>query len=158
MKTAEFYIKRLNLTQHPEGGYFKEVYRDDEIINKKHLHERYTTDHSFSTSIYNLHKIKSDETWHFYDGTTLIINIIDKDGRLSSVKLGRNIDEGEVFQFTIKKDSWFCAEVRDKNSFSLVGCTVSPGFDFSDFELGKRETLLKSFPYHKELITRFTRG
>lgn len=167
MKTAEYYIKKLNLTPHPEGGYFREVYRSDEKINPDALPKRYSAGHNFSTSIFYLlnweekslmHKLKSDEIWHFYEGSPLKLYMLDKEKNLTQILLGRNIDEGEVFQYVIKKDQWFCAEVENKNSFSLVGCTVSPGFDFSDFKIGKRENLFKLFPKHKELIKRFTVG
>jgi predicted cupin superfamily sugar epimerase len=120
---------------------------------------------NFSTSIYFLlegkqvskfHRLKSDELWHFYDGTSVIIHIIDTEGKLTQIRLGRNVEDGEVFQAVIKSGNWFAAEVIDKKSFALVGCTVSPGFDFSDFEFGNREALIKMHPDLRELIQKFT--
>ena len=160
---AKKYIKQLDLVKHPEGGYFKEVYRSGEIIRQKHLPKRYKSARNFSTSIYFLlegkqfsafHKLKSDELWHFYDGSTVLIYIIDNNGNLFLEKLGREKDCS--FQLTIKKGNWFAAEVKDKKSFSLFGCTVSPGFDFEDFEIGNRDTLIKNFPDRKKIIFRLT--
>jgi len=160
---ARNYVKQLGLIKHPEGGYFKEVYRSGEIIRQNHLPKRYKSARNFSTSIYFLleekqfssfHKLKSDELWHFYDGSAVLIYIIDKKGNLSFHKLGKQ--EGESFQLTIEKGNWFAAEVENKKSFSLFGCTVSPGFHFEDFELGNRYILINIFPHHKELINRLT--
>jgi uncharacterized protein len=164
MNKANIYIKKLKLTPHPEGGYFKEIYRSDELL-KDGLPGRYKGNRSFSTSIYFLlkgkqksllHKLKSDEIWHFYDGSGLKLFMIDAKGKLSNKLLGRNIDANESMQLVVKRGYWFCAEVSDENSFSLFGCTVAPGFDFSDFELGERTELLRLYPQHKEFVKRFT--
>jgi uncharacterized protein len=157
------FIQKYSMLPHPEGGYFKEVYRADEKI--KELPGRYDGERFFSTSIYflligenksNLHRLKSDEIWHFYEGSPIKLYIIEEDGSLTIKKVGRNIDEGEEFQVVINKGTWFCAEIIDKSSFSLIGCTVAPGFEFSDFELWGREKLLSEFPAHKDLIIRFS--
>ena len=159
------YIEKLQLSAHPEGGFFKEVYRAEEQINDK-LPSRYAGSRAFSTSIYfllegnqisSLHRLNSDEIWHFYDGSSIKIYIIDEDGKSFSVNLGNNLEEGETFQTVIKKNSWFGAEVVDKNSFSLVGCTVAPGFDFDDFELGSRDELLESYPQYEDIIKKLTK-
>lgn len=160
---AKYYIQKLQLKKHPEGGYFREIYRAGEIISidapKKNNKRNVSTSIYFlleGSQISKFHKLKSDELWHFYDGTAVKIYILDQDGKLSEVLIGRDIKNGEVFQTAIEKNNWFASEVIDKRSFSLIGCTVSPGFDFSDFELAKRENLLKNFPEHKELILKFT--
>ena len=100
----------------------------------------------------NFHKLKSDEQWHFYDGSSIVIYVIGEGGNLNKILLGRNIDKGESLQTVIKHNSWFAAELSDKTSFALIGCTVAPGFDFNDFELGKRDELIKTFPQFEELI------
>ncbi|MCF8379438.1 MAG: cupin domain-containing protein [Bacteroidales bacterium] len=160
-KTAIYWIKQLDLQPHPEGGHFKEVYRSGEFVQKKGLPARYSSFRAFSTSIYFLlrgseysafHRLKSDETWHFYEGTTLLIFIILPDGKMATIGLGRNPDKKEVLQFTIPKGAWFAARTELKNSYSLLGCTVAPGFDFDDFEMGKKENLMRKFPQHKNLI------
>jgi predicted cupin superfamily sugar epimerase len=164
-KTAQFWIQHLKLTKHPEGGYFREVYRSDEFINKKGLPQRYSSFRSFSTSIYFLleshtfsafHRIKSDETWHFYQGAPLMLHIILPMGNLITVRLGNNPDNKELFQLTVPKGSWFAAYPDSPSSFTLLGCTVAPGFDFDDFELGKKSELLKKFPQHGSLINQFS--
>jgi predicted cupin superfamily sugar epimerase len=167
MNTKEYWIQKLNLQRHPEGGYFNEVYRSDEEIKLEHLPSRYDGARNHSTSIYFLltsdefsafHRIKSDETWHFYSGQAVKLHLIDKKGNYLSVKLGSNPESEEVFQFTIPLDVWFAASIEEPDSYALVGCTVSPGFHFDDFELGIREELIKMFPECEKVIKRFTRG
>lgn len=161
---AQKYIKQLQLKKHPEGGYYKEVYRSGELILPEHLPKRYKSTRNFSTSIYFLlegkqfstfHLLQSDELWHFYDGSALLLYIINQKGELAIKKLGR--DEDCELQLTIEKQNWFAAEVEDKNSFTLFGCTVSPGFEFDDFEMGKRRELIKKFSHHKNLIKWLTK-
>jgi hypothetical protein len=161
---AKKYIKQLQLKKHLEGGYFKEVYRSGELILPEHLPKRYKQSRNFSTSIYFLlerkqfsafHLLQSDELWHFYDGNSVILYIINQKGELSVKKLGRVIDS--ELQITIEKQNWFAAELEDKKSFALFGCTVSPGFEFEDFQLGKRDELIKKFPQHSALIKRLTK-
>ena len=151
--------------KHPEGGYFREVYRADENIEKFALPDRYMGDRSFATSIYFLlkgeefssfHRIKSDETWHFYLGTTLELFVLDNDGKLIRYLLGQNLESGENLQITIPKNSWFAGRVVDKSGFALLGCTVAPGFQFDDFELAEREKLIKRFPDHQFIIQELT--
>ena len=163
MKTSKQWISKLNLQPHPEGGYYREVYRSNETISTTSLNHRYGSERVISTSIYFLlekenfsafHKIKSDELWHFYDGSSVNIIIISTDGVLQNLRLGINDDE--LPQIVIPRGTWFAAYPIQKNSFSLIGCTVAPGFDFDDFELAKREDLTESFPQHKNLIEQFT--
>jgi predicted cupin superfamily sugar epimerase len=101
------------------------------------------------------HRICSDEMWHFYAEGPLLIDVIDEDGHHSEIQLGSNPEAGEVLQAVVKAGCWFAS--REK-SFALVGCTVTPGFDFQDFELGKRAELTQSYPQHRELIEQLTRG
>jgi predicted cupin superfamily sugar epimerase len=84
--------------------------------------------------------------------------VIDPDGSYSKIQLGSDPQAGEVFQAVVKAGSWFASKVRDPKSFALAGCTVSPGFDFADFELGKRSEVVKLYPQHRELIEQFTRS
>lgn len=165
MHTAEYWIKKLQLQKHPEGGYFREVYRSDEEIKSEHLPGRYGGARNHSTSIYFLlqsdefsafHQIKSDETWHFYNGSGLTIHMINEKGKYSAIKLGSNPEEGEVFQFTIPHGVWFAASGDKSDSYALVGCTVAPGFHYDDFELGKRGVLTKLFPALRDIIAKFT--
>lgn len=160
---AQFYINHLNLQPHPEGGYFKETYRAFESIPVNGLPKRFDGERSFSTAIYYLlqqggfsafHRIKSDECWHFYAGQTLLIHIIETDGKYLCVKLGTNLNAGETFQFVVPATAWFAAEPAPKSTFALTGCTVAPGFDFTDFELADKNNLLSAFPQHSDVISR----
>lgn len=164
MSDPETIIKILGLMPHPEGGYYKEIYRSEEILRSDALPERYSGQRNFSTSIYYLlksgqisqfHKIKSDEIWHFYSGSSVIIHCLNKEG-YNKAAVGKNIEEGENFQVVIKAGTWFAAEVNDKISYSLIGCTVAPGFDFNDFILASRDELVKDYPVFEDLIKRFT--
>jgi predicted cupin superfamily sugar epimerase len=165
-KGADFWIAHLGLEKHPEGGWFKETFRSDEILSKKSLPGRYTSFRTVSTSIYYLlkgnefssfHRLKSDEIWHFYNGSPVSVYIISPSGNLTINTCGPFADKGNTFQLLIPKGSWFAAKVSDATSYTLLGCTVAPGFDFEDFELGKREFLINRFPQHAEIIKGFTR-
>ena len=165
-KTAAYWIQKLNLQPHPEGGYFVETYRSAEFIKQSHLPSRFGGSRSFSTGIYflvkggefsSLHRIQSDEMWHFYAGSRLTIFSIDLEGQLQVIHLGTNPEQGEVFQAVVSAGYWFGSTVDDPEGFALVGCTVAPGFDFADFELAQRNSLILQFPQHAELIQRLTR-
>jgi predicted cupin superfamily sugar epimerase len=160
---AEYYIDKLDLKKHPEGGYYKEIYRSTEYFEIPDYSYKSKKTRNYSTSIYFLlegndkshfHKLSSDEIWHFYDGTDIKILIIDIFGNLSEVVLGRS---SGIFQHTVKKENWFAAEVIQKKSFALIGCSVSPGFEFEDFVLAKRGDLIKLFPQHELIIKKFTK-
>jgi len=102
--------------------------------------------------------MKSDEIWHFYSGSSLTLHIIDAKGKLKKSVLGPKVDTGEQFQVTVKSNCWFAASVNKKKSYSLVGCTVSPGFDYKDWKIGNRKELTEIFPQHRDIIERFTRS
>ena len=165
MKDASYWIAKLELQQHPEGGYFKETYRSDEVISQNALPVRFGADRVFSTCIYFLldqknfsafHVIKQDEIWHFYEGSSLTLHIIDQEGNYATLKLGREIDKGESLQAVIKRGCLFAAATDNTESYSLVGCTVAPGFEFEDFEMPDRNKLVERYPEHKTLIEKFT--
>lgn len=165
MKKADYYIKKLELISHVEGGAFKEIYRAPMMIPKATLSEEFKGDRNASTAIYfllkhgqisALHKIASDELWHFYDGDALCIYEITKQGELIKHVLGRDLEKGESFQILIKAGSWFGSRCEVENGFSFVGCTVAPGFDFEDFILADRQQLSELFPQHKKLIEELT--
>jgi predicted cupin superfamily sugar epimerase len=102
--------------------------------------------------------LESDEIWHFYKGSAVKIHVIDKEGNLSKVLLGDfTKTSGASFHVIIKAGDWFAAENVDKTSYCLVGCTVSPGFEYVDFKLADREKLSLKFPQHSAIIERLTR-
>lgn len=163
--TVAYLVKELSLSPHPEGGYYKETYRSAGKIGREVLAE-FDGARNFATAIYfliekdnfsALHKIKSDETWHFYDGDALEVIELDGQGHLKSTRIGKNLEQGEVFQYTVKANTWFGSRVAAGGAFSLVGCTVAPGFDFADFEMGNRNELIAQFPQHKAIIEAMTR-
>jgi predicted cupin superfamily sugar epimerase len=165
-RDASYWIERLGLIEHPEGGYFRESYRSTEIIDGAHLPERFGGERHFCTAIYFLltgtqrsllHRLKSDELWHFHTGSALTIFVIDPDGDLQQYRLGPDPDRHECFQAVIPAGCWFGALVDDPDGFTLAGCTVAPGFEFNDFEIGERNDLLGRYPQHRELIERLTK-
>ncbi|MBS1517034.1 MAG: cupin domain-containing protein [Bacteroidetes bacterium] len=164
-RTPEFWKEKLSLNDHPEGGYFKEVYRSVDIVNREHLPAGFNGDRNFSTSIYYLlsgndtskfHRIKSDELWHFYDGSTLLIYEIESSGNLKIHRLGTDIEKGDLPQTVIRASNWFGAKPENTDTFCLAGCTVSPGFHFEDFEMADRNYLLKNYPEHSGIINILT--
>ena len=166
MKTAEFWVKQLDLTKHPEGGFFKEIYRSPGMISKDGLPDKYSGNKNYSTSIYFLlagnefsafHRIRSDETWHLYEGDPIMIYQISEHGDYSEIILGPDFERGMIYQHTVPAETWFGAKVINPEGYSLAGCTVAPGFDFDDFEMGKRQDLLEKFPQHEEVIKLLTR-
>lgn len=159
-------IQQLSLQPHPEGGYFKETYRSVEEIQESCLDTKYIGKRNCSTCIYFMltsgafsafHRINQDEIWHFYQGSTVKLYMISPSGELSKVLIGSDIINGEVPQFVVPAGYWFAAKVTEEDSYSLVGCTVSPGFDFRDFELAERDSLCNMFPEHVGVIRDFTR-
>ncbi len=160
--TVPYLVESLHLLPHPEGGYYKETYRSSDATQFANFNGQ----RNIATSIYflieqsnfsALHKIKSDETWHFYYGDALEVVEIDLQGELIITSVGSNLKAGDVFQYTVKANHWFGSRVKQGGEFSLVGCTVAPGFDFNDFELAQREQLLLRYPQYQKIITELTR-
>jgi predicted cupin superfamily sugar epimerase len=163
---AKDWIDRLQLLPHPEGGYYRQTYRAELTIDKSALPASFGGSRAVSTAIYFLldgdnfsafHRLRSDEMWHFYAGGGLVVHVIGEDGGHWPILLGSDVEAGEAFQALVKAGSWFASQVRDTRSYALVGCTVSPGFDFADFELAKREELVRRYPQHRGVIERLTR-
>ena len=162
---AKEIINHFNLQKHPEGGYFKEVYRSKGAILEDNLAEYFEGNRNYCTSIYFLltsdkfsafHKINQDEIWHFYKGSSLKLHMISPEGVYSFVNIGNDFTNNEVFQFTVPAHYYFAAEVIKNNAFSFVGCTVSPGFDFRDFVLPSCKELSGEFPKHSKIIKQLT--
>jgi predicted cupin superfamily sugar epimerase len=109
-----------------------------------------------SNEVSRFHRLKSDEIWYFHAGSSLTIYLIDGKGNLSELKLGLNSALGELPQVIVPQGSIFGAVVNLENSFTLMGCMVSPGFDFNDFELMAQDPLLKKYPQHEKLIVKLT--
>jgi len=166
MKTKEQWVQELGLMPHPEGGFYKETYRAEDQLDLNSIYPSRDGKRSLSTGIYFLldsenfsafHRIQSDEMWHFYDGDPLMIHMIDDEGNYSSQSIGRDIRNGEKLQYVVKGGVWFASEVSRGGNYSLVGCTVSFGFDFQDFELADYK-LIERFSHHEMLIKRLIRS
>ena len=166
MLSANQIISNFNLLPHPEGGFYSENYRSTGIIPKEALPPTFKGARNYCTAIYFLleanhfsafHRIKSDECWHFYAGSTLLIYVLTEEGGLTNIKLGSDIEKGEVFQAVVPANCWFASEPAPDTVFSFVGCTVSPGFDFADFEMAAAKDLLSQWPDHNAMIERLCR-
>jgi predicted cupin superfamily sugar epimerase len=165
-ENAQYWIERLRLSPHPEGGYYRVTYQSELTIVQGALPAAFHGVRSASTAIYFLlaqedfsafHRIASDELWHFYAGSGLIVYVIDPDGNYSELHLGDAFETGEVFQAVVKAGCWFASRLKHPAGFALVGCTVAPGFDFADFEMAKRSELTATYPKHRRLIEELTR-
>ena len=164
---AKYWIEKLRLEAHPEGGYFRQTYRAEMMIAREALPAGFTGARAASTAIYFLldgenfsafHRLRSDEVWHFYAGSPLVVDVIDASRKHSSIHLGNDPEAGQVFQAVVRAGCWFASHVADWKSWAVVGCTVAPGFDFADFEMGKREELVREYPRHRDVIEKLTRG
>ncbi|MBL0103213.1 MAG: cupin domain-containing protein [Bacteroidetes bacterium] len=166
MGEIESIIEKLQLKPHPEGGYYSETYRSAGEISAADLGSDFSGKRSFSTAIYFLltpkmfsafHRIRSDEMWHFYKGAPIALHMIDAEGRYSEKTIGNDILNGEHPQFMVPAGVWFASHTKGEENYSLAGCTVSPGFDFQDFELANRNELIKKYPMYKNIIKQLTR-
>lgn len=165
-RDARYWIEKLQLRRHPEGGYFRETYRAALTFDESALPPPFHGSRSASTGIYYLledsdfsafHRIASDEMWHFYAGDTMCIHQIEDGGRHVELKLGPDPDRGELLQAVVPAGRWFACCLAKPDTFALLGCTVSPGFDFADFEMADRAALVARYPEHKSLVERLTR-
>jgi uncharacterized protein len=154
-------IERFRLAPHPEGGYYSETFRSADSVRRDGLPDE---TRSASTAIYYMlcdgaysawHRIKSDEVWHFYAGDPIDIHVINGNGELVTHRLGNALGAPDaVFQAVVLAGQWFAAELCDPSTFALVGCTVAPGFEFSEFELGDARELAAKCRQHEDLIDR----
>ncbi len=165
--SANELIAQYNMQRHPEGGFYVETFRSDILV--KTDRDGVLIDRPASTAIFFLimpgnisrfHRIQSDEVWHFYLGgpMTVVELLEDGSGLFKQTVLGTNISNGEVITYVVKKNTWFGSFPNESSDYSFVGCTVSPGFVFDDFELGSRARLLESHPNSADIIHKMTEG
>ena len=159
-------VRQFDLVPHPEGGFYREVYRSTDHIEPCCLPETVDGKRNYLTSIYFLiphgqfsafHRIAQDELWYFHLGNPITIHIIAPDRTYSAKTLGSDVSAHCELQCVVPAGHWFAAEVTEKKGFGLVSCAVAPGFDFKDFELAHRKALVGQFPEHTDLITKLTR-
>lgn len=157
-------VKSLDLARHPEGGFFRETYRAAGGIAPEALPAAFDSRRAYSTSILYLlpegeksrfHRLRQDEVWHYHLGGPLRLIMLSPSGQAGEVVLGPKTASGQLLQFAVPGGVWFAATPKAGSVFSLVGCTVAPGFDFADFELASASELKKSFPQHFGLISEF---
>lgn len=162
-RDAEFWINHLGLAPHPEGGYYRETYRASETIPRAGLPDRYLGPRAHQTAIFfllkggggsALHRMQSDEVWFFHAGGSAIIHCIHPDGERRDLQIGPDPGRGDCLQAAIARGIWFGAEVMNPEDYILASCTVAPGFEFEDFELGDSAELIREFPQHADLIRR----
>lgn len=164
--TMQEAISHYRLIPHIEGGYYYRTFRSDIITPKASLPSRFEGDRTIASSILylvpgdvksKLHRLKSDEIWHFYLGNPFVLIELQAQGDLKQTRLGHDILKGEQVQHLVPHSCWFGGYVVPDGiySFSLLGCTIFPGFDEQDLELGDKAALLSQFPQHKEIILPF---
>jgi uncharacterized protein len=165
MEQAQQWIDRLSLQPHPEGGWYRQTYHAPLLLPQAAL-PGHVGDRAASTAIYfllagdqfsALHRLRSDEVWHFYAGSGLIVHVIEPDGAYSEILLGSDANSDEQFQAVVPAGCWFGSSLRHPDTYALVGCTVAPGFDFADFEMAQRSDLTARYPQHRAIIERLTR-
>lgn len=154
------WISHLNLQPHPEGGYYREIFRSNDPVTRAGDKET----RSACTSIYYLlegtdfsgfHRIASDELWYFHKGAPLLIHVIDQSGEYSSMELSD--EPAGQLSLVVEAGKWFAAEIPSKSGFTLVSCAVAPGFEFTEFEMARRDALLSLCPEPAALISRLCR-
>lgn len=154
-------VENLELQPHPEGGFYKETYRSDLVVeNYDGLLRSASTGIFFLITAGNFsafHRIRSDEMWHFYEGSTLLVHILHE-GSYRCLKIGPAGKADHGPQAVVPAGAWFASEVIEGGDFSFVGCTVAPGFDFEDFELAKVDVLSAEYPAHSDLIRKLCRN
>jgi predicted cupin superfamily sugar epimerase len=160
---ARWWIRRLGLHAHPEGGWYCETYRAGQTIPAVALPPHFHGDRVCGTAIYyllaegqfsHLHRLRADEIWHLYDGGPLILHLFDDERGYSRLQLGT--DARSLPQAVVTAGTWFGASCASPRGYALVGCTMAPGFEFADFELADRADLLERFPGHAEIIESLT--
>ena len=161
MYTADYFISKLDLMGHIEGGYFKEIYKNSFYTSDVGYPFNFEGDRTLSTTIYFLlksgqvskfHKLKFDEIWFYHYGCPMIIHMIDDTGEYKNIKLGLDIEKGELPQVLVPANVIFGAEPLESGTFSLVSCLVSPGFDYRDFILYEEKDLCSMHPEHTDII------
>jgi predicted cupin superfamily sugar epimerase len=157
---AQHWIGVLGLTAHPEGGWFREVYRSPERVAREALPPRFAGERLLATAILYLlaggerscfHRLRADEVWAHHAGGAMHLHLLERGGAR------RVVVGGETPQVTVPHGTWFAAEPEPGAAFALAGCFVSPGFEYEDFELAGRAPLLAEYPLERPLVTRFTR-
>jgi predicted cupin superfamily sugar epimerase len=160
LQAADYWTARLELLPHPEGGSYKEVFRSSQEVVRKSS----TAIKQACTSIYYLlegndfsgfHRLASDEIWYFHKGVPLLIHIIDEQGVYTTKELSDALSGS--LSVVIEAGLWFAAEIPSAQEFTLVSCAVAPGFDFTEFEMAKKDEVIELYPQHRDILSRLCR-
>ena len=160
--TAKEWVEQLGLKPHVEGGFFREIYESDQLIEGIDGRE-----HKLYTSIYfllehsnpsNFHRLSVDEIWYYHAGEPLTIHMIHPNGHYEIVELGVHLPDGPRLQYRVPAGVVFGSSVETVDGFSVVSCMCGPGFTYEDFELFQTEELLNIYPKHQKIIKRLTRN
>ena len=160
--TAKEWIERLELLPHPEGGFYKRTYRSEGVFAGDIDRDPFPAGRPWSTSIFYLmeagdfsafHRIKSDETWHFYAGGPMELYILKDPVHLETIRMG----QGEQLQIVVPANHWFAAAPIEGANYCLMGCTLSPGFDFRDHDMARADELISLYPEQAHTIRRYCR-
>jgi predicted cupin superfamily sugar epimerase len=156
---ASALVRTLQLAPHPEGGYFRELYRATEVVPTPRGPRPASTAIYFlltNDTFSALHRIASDEAWHFYAGDALDIVTLDESRPGDDTRRDLRLDASAPFA-VVPARTWFGARLAPGGAYALVGCTVAPGFDFADFELAEPSRLAARFPAHAAIVAELTR-
>lgn len=155
MTTVKKWVDQLELTPHPEGGYYKEIIKgeQDEVTARA----AYSSIYFLLThdNISHFHRIDVDEIWYYHAGDSLTIHMIDANGLYNKVTVGQNIEAGDVLQYVVPKGTIFASSIEDGVGYALVGCMCQPAFDFNNFEMLSTEQLNKQFPHLLEINNKY---
>jgi len=161
MVTAEELIKKLGLKPHKEGGWFAESWRASERLAVNALPPRYFGARSLSTAIYylmtpesfsRLHRLRSDEIFHFYLGDPVEFLLIGAEGKGTTIIAGPDVMADQVLQLVVRRGTWQGARLVKGGKFALLGTTIAPGFEYDDFEEGDIAVLARQYPAFKAMI------
>lgn len=153
-KIVEEWIEQLDLVPHPEGGFYKEVIRDEANNQPRGAYSSIyflLTDDNIS----HFHRIDADEIWYYHAGDTLTVHMIDPDGQYHTVRVGPNVSEGDVLQYVVPKGTIFASSIEGGAGYALVGCMCQPGFSYAHFELLNQQTLRAAYPHLTDVIARY---
>lgn len=167
--TAEDVKKLLGLQPHPrEGGWYVRTYESTEMLAAEAFGDgRYAGARRTGTAIYYLlepetfsemHRLKSDEVFHFYAGDAMEMLQLTEKGRGERVTIGNDLARGQRPQVVVPRDVWQGSRLATGGRWALMGCTVSPGFEFEDYDAGSRQELCIGWPEFEEEIIALTRG
>lgn len=153
---AKDWIQHLALTPHPEGGYYRQTILSSDAMDGR---PNYSSIYFLleDTNISHFHQIDADEIWYYHAGATLTLHMIHSDHTYETVRVGPNVDQGDVLQYVVPKNTIFASSIETPHAFAVVGCMVQPAFQFDTFKLYTQQELLQKYPEHEAVIRRYAK-